>query len=617
MGTENADVKIRLVVDDAATKNAAEGVKEELKDVADHTKKAHDHQENLGKELLKAEIYTHLITEGAKLVAEGFHQAWEMGEKLADAAMEATDEMNQQTRAMSGLMSFMDGGAHSMQELRGYAQDVREELAQSGTQAGVSTSKMTEMYDAVIERGGRSTEEAKELVEQMDLVGKVVPRGMEGLAEGFNMMELGIVRARNPLVQLIASTHLLKGNAHDIARAMQHMTPAQQIELAQKAIAAQATMLKGGTGLGAPTLEELKASFGNIREGFLEAVGQPLLDRIVPNLSKLRDYLSSHSEEISKYGEEVGDRIGAVIERVEDLAAQVYSGAVRDWSLIKGEFDGIEEEWNNMWHLAVGDSATVSRDFKDAALTFAKAIHEAMKYVTATIETIQNLKDFFGADNAAEGAKHWGEGVARARTGAAAEEVQGQAATGTQEDFDKAIDKYVAWAKKAGASADDIDAYVEAQRAYHDAEARDLATFKDKVESSDVDGLASQIQKARDVQDDAWLGSALNYIGESDAMTKALMDGSIHVQGGFDTLKEIIERSAPELAERIKKMQREAFGPKGIAGHGPTMNFYGGVHIKQDFRDQDPDRIMTMFRADLARQAVNRRQARTGLFGGL
>jgi len=518
---------------------------------------------------------------------------------------------------MGGLMSFMDGGAHSMESLRGYARDVREELEKSGTASGVSTAKMVEMYDAVIERGGRSTEGAKELVEQMALVGKVVHRGMEGLAEGFNMMELGIVRARNPLVQLIASTHLLKGNAHDIAREMQRMTPDKQIELAQRAIAMQAASLKGGAGLGAPTLGELKSSFGNIREGFLEAVGQPLLDRVVPNLAKLRDYLSSHSEEIAQYGEMIGERVGAVVERVEDLIGEVYSGVVRDWSLIKEEFDGIEQEWRDMWRVALGDSGDIKVDFKNMGLELARAIHEAMKYVTATVETIRNVADFFSADNPIEGAQHWGEGVAKSRAGAADADMKDLSHVGGDKEFEASLDKYVAWAKQAGASANDIDAYVSAQRDYHDAEMRDLAQFKDRVESADVDGLASQIDKARDVQDDAWLGSALNYIGESDAMTKALMDGSIHVKGGFDALKDVIERSAPELAERIKKMQREAFGPKGIAGHGPTMNFYGGVHIKQDFRDQDPERIMTMFRSDLAQQAINRRQARTGLFGGL
>lgn len=641
--SENADVKIKLVVDDGETKSAAAGVKHDLQDVAEHADKAKQHGKGFSGELLKAELYTHLIVQGTGLVAEGLHQAFEVSEKLTDSAMETADEMNQQVRTMTGLMTFMDRGAHSMQDIRGYASGIREELAQAGTQAGVTTAKMAELYDTVIERGARSTEEAKELVSDMALVGKVVPRGMEGLAEGFNMMELGIVRARNPLVQLIASTGVLKGNAHDIAKAMQHMTPAHQIELAQKAISMQAASLRqgGAGGIGMPTLEELKASFGNIREGFLEAVGQPMLDRVVPPLTKLRDYLAEHSEEIAHYGEEVGQSLGDAVAKVEGMIGDVTKGAKRDWAVIAADFREAEQDWNDAWGVAVGSGHDIHKDLTDAAHTFADAIKDASKYLTATVETVRNMKDLFASWNPQngllDGLGKWGQGVARERAKMAADQLsesakakdvrlggpgeggkeQGSNLAAGQVEFEKSIAKYQGWAKEAGQSEADIDKFVQAQREYHDAELRDLQSFADKVESSNVDGIASQIQKARDVQDDAWLGSALNYIGESDSMTKALMDGSIHVQGGFDALKEVIARSAPELAERIKKMQKEAFGPKGIQGQGPQMNFYGGIHIKQDFRDQDPDRIVQVFRRDLVEQSVNRRQARTGMFAGL
>ena len=615
-GESDADVRIKLVTDDRAT-ISVEQLREALRGASEHVEHSGQETRHLGNELLRADLYARGIVEGAKLVGEGFHQAVEMAEHLADAAMEATDEMNQQTRSMAGLMGFMDKGEHSMGQIRDYAAGVREELAQAGTAAGVATSAMTEMYDRVIEHGGKSTEEAKDLVGQMAIVGKVVPHGMEGLAEGFNMMELGIVRARNPLVQLISATGVLKGNAHSVAAAMQHMTPARQMELAEKAISLQAASLKGAGGVGAPTLGELKASLGNIREGFLEAVGKPLLDHVIPPLTKLRDYLSSHAEEIASFGEAIGQRLGNVVQAATQLVGDVYKGVVRDWSLIQAQFRGIDEEWHTMWGMALGDSETIHKDFTDLGREFAEAIRKAMAYVTATVETVQNLRDFFNADDAKEGFEHWGEGTARKRTQLAQDDVMEKVHQTDGKEFDESIDKYVAWAHKMGQSDDDIEKFVTNQRENHEAEMRDLETFKAKVESSDVEGLAAQIQKARDVQDAAWLGSALNYIGESDAMTKALMDGSIRVQGGFDALKDVIDRSAPELAERIKKMQRDAFGAKGIEGHGPQMNFYGGIHIKQDFRDVDPDRVIQVFRRDLVEQATSRRQSRMAMFGGL
>jgi hypothetical protein len=621
-GDNEADVKVRLMVDEGATKSAAEGVRETLKETNEESEKLPRHGKEFGSELLKAELYTRLIFEGAKLVGEGFHQAFEFAEKMADSAMEAANESNVQVRASAGLMSMMDRGAHSMGEVREYAKGIREELAAAGTQAGVSTRAMQEMYDHVIERGGMSTEKAKELTEQMAMVGKVVPQGMEGLAQGFSMMELGIIRARNPLVQLIASTGVLKGNAHAVAAAMQKMTPENQIALAQKAISQQAASMKGGAGVGPATLEEMKASLGNIREGFLEAVGQPLLDRIVPSLSTLRDYLASHSEEIAKYGEEVGQALGNVVQKVEGLVGDVYRGGVRDWEEIKHELGAAEQNWKDTWDIVAGNSKDIHTQLADAAKEIAGAFATASRITEAMAETYRNIVSW--------GDDYFGQTTDRLKAASAGKEMEGKAGVGgSTADFEAVIDKFRAASMKeiegqhgksgAGhdAAVDLLDKQIEAQRSFREAELRDLDAFHAKVDSSNADAIASQIQKARDLHDDAFLGAALNVIGGSDAMTAALMHGGIKIQGGFDSLKEIIERNAPDLAERMRKIQKESFGDKGIEGHGPTMNFFGGVHIKQDFRDQDPDRIIAVFRRDLAQQAVSRRQARTGILGGL
>src|ERR1019366_8427432 len=337
MSGGGADVRIKLVVDDN-DQQTTEKLRRDLHDSNEELEKGKGEGKSLGSELLKVSLYTEAIKAGARLVAEGMHQAWEMADHFREASMEAADEMNQQVRASAGLMSLMDRGQHSLDTIRDYAKDVREELSDMGTAAGESTQSMQEMFDKVIERGSRSTEEAKELVNQMAIVGKVVPQGMEGLAQGFNMMELGIVRARNPLVQLIASTGVLKGNAHQVAEALKHMSPAEQIEKANDAIKRQADILQKSGDFLIPTLPELKASFGNLREGFLEAVGQPLLDHVIPPLSELRDYLLAHKEEIAEYGAEIGQEMGKVIDVVVESTEGIYKGILKNWHEISSEF---------------------------------------------------------------------------------------------------------------------------------------------------------------------------------------------------------------------------------------------------------------------------------------
>jgi hypothetical protein len=646
-GGGGAEVRIKLVADDAATETTNK-LKESLKGSSDELEKGHGHAENLGHELFKAELYVELFKKGAELVAEGIHQAWEMAEKLADASMEAADEANQQVRASSGLMMLMDRGAHSMGQIRDYAKDVREELEAAGTKAGVSTGQMEEMFDRVIERGGRSTKSAEELTEQMAMVGKVVPGGMGSLAEGFNMMELGVIRARNPLIQLISATGELHGNAKQVAQQMMKMTPTEQMEIATKAIEKQAELMKAGGAGGAatfvPTLPELKASFGNIREGFLEAVGQPMLDKIVPSLVSLRDYLMEHSEQIRAYGEEIGNAVGNVVSKVEGLLGEVYSGAVEDWDAIAANMSATGQTMLDTWSIVVGDGQSIHHSLKEAAKDVSEAFKTGAEYFKATVETFQDIGEQLSAIGAGiKGAGEWmlgdidqgvtdmkrlvetpwGGGTAKANAAVAQEGARTASmgvGTGADKTFEAALDKYRAWSAEAGVAASVTDDFTMKLREFHEAEQENAQRVKSEVESGDVTGIGSYINSAVANHNEASEKWVFNLIAHSDAMAKALLDGSIQVDGGFEALQAVIAEQSPELAKKLKEVGGAIDPTKGIAGqHGPTINFNGGqqFNIKQDFRDQDPDRVMEVFRRDLQRAATSRRGSRMGTAFGL
>jgi hypothetical protein len=614
-GDNEADVRVRLTVDDGATKAAATGLRETLKETNEESEKLPRHGKEFGSELLKAEIYTHLLFEGAKLVGESFHQAFEFVSKMGEASMEAADEANQQVRSAAGLISLMDRGAHSMGEIRGYARGIREELAAAGTQAGVSTKTMEGMFNSVIERGGMSTEKAKELTEQMATVGKIVPQGMEGLAQGFSMMELGIVRARNPIVQLIASTGVLRGNAHAVAAAMQKMTPEQQIENATEAIRRQhEIMAKGGTAaFGSPTLEESRASLGNIREGIEEAMGQAILDKLTPALGRLTSFLGAHSEQIASYAEEVGEKIGGVITSVEGAIGDVYAGAARDWPLIKREFAAIATDWKDAWSEAFGSSQNIHEEMKEAALDFAATLHVTMDALTGTFSFIHNVQmevaNFLNHGKFAE----WGAQGKAEKTTQAREALDHGLVSDTNAQHQDADEKYRETATAMGLSSEKIDEFIKVQDKLRDAYREDIHQVASTT--MDVQSIGSLIDRAQGSQNEAFLGAALEFVGNNELLTKALKDGQIPVKGGFEALANVIDEYAPSMKKMLEKLKGGDLAD--IKGQAPTMNFFGGVHIKQDFRDQDPDRIIAVFRRDLAQQAVSRRQARTGILGGL
>jgi len=626
-GGGEADVRIRLVVDDKAS-DAAGNLRNELKQAHEELHHGHDESKGMLGAMVQANVITGAISKGTELVAEGMHQAYEMAERFADAAAEVADETNQQVRQMSGLLMFMDQGQHSLEALRGYAQDTREELEKLGIQAGVATKTMVEMYDRTIERGNRSSNEAKELVEQMALVGKIVPQGMEGLAQGMSMFELGMIRARNPIVQLIAATHVLKGNAHDAAEQLQKMTPEKQMLLAEEAIKKQADLLKKSGGVGPMTLGEVKTGLANVREMFLDAVGQPLLDRLVPQLAALKSYLVAHTEAIVELGNEVGTALGKGVDVIAEAAEGIYHGVEKNWGELSHQFHELFGEWRDAWNEAMGTSQSIEQIFESITKNFVDGFATAARYAKAMAEVFMDVKDFFSGR----------------QVGSTQADVQKAAVTqradivgpGSTKELDDAIAKYTTLAKDAATSAiqnavdpeaaaaelqkteDAIAAFTQGLREHHEQAEREAEELREKVESQDTGYVGRYIDQAIAVHNDQAQKWAFSIIADSDSMTKALMSGAIQVEGGFEALKKVIDAESPELAKKIAEMVKKSTGVDNIRGHGPSVNFYGAnFHIQQNFRDQDPDRVMQVFRRDLQAAVVNRRQARNAVPFGL
>jgi hypothetical protein len=597
-----AEVKIRLVLDDSAA-STTHKMQESMGQVHSSTEKAKGEAEGLTAAVFKGNAYFAIAEKGAHLIAEGFEEAFEMATKFGEASLEAADEMNQQVRAMGGLMTLMDRGEHSMQQIGQYAGEMREDLEKVSIQAGMTMKDVTDMYESIIERGGVSTEKAFDFTEQMALVGKIIPGGARSIADGFSMMELGIVRARNPLVQLIAATGTLHGNAHAVAQQMMKMTPEKQIATAREAIEKQyEIMKKGGEGaMLTPTLGEVNKSLGTIRESFLEAVGQPMLDSLIPRLVKLRDFLSENMESIKAAGEKVGHELGRVIEAVDSAIEGIYAGVEHNWNQIDTAFHTITDAWKTAWTDAVGDTATIYDSFEKITASLIGAFTEVSKIIKATVEVAEDASDLVA-----------GRAVGTTQAYNQGNKVLGasdQIGAGSEEKLGQEIAKYRQLAQEAGIDQKAIDAWTSSILDHHNAVEVEADKLKMKVESQDTDYISRYINQAIAVGNDEAEVWALHVLAQSDGMATALKSGAIHIDGGFESLTKVIEERVPELAEKLKQLSKG--GVTDIKGHGPSMNMYGGqtFNIKQDFRDADPDRVIVQFRRDIVSQVVNRRQS--------
>jgi hypothetical protein len=616
MGEPTAEVRVRLVVDDQSegtlervkeglheaggearvTNDLLRGISLNLEHIAHAQAEASRGGGDIAGEVAKGNVEFALMKAGAELVAEGVKQAWEFTEKLTDASLEAAEAAEAQEKHMAGFLFLMDGGKHSMQELREYTADQREEFAKFGIEAGVSTKSLVDSYDKLIEKGTMSSEKAKDLAEQMAIVGRVVPGGAEALAQGMSGVEMGMVRARNPIVQLIAATHMLQGNAKSVAQQMQHMAPTKQMELAEQAIARQAESLKK-MGAQVPDMKQLRASFGDVKEGFLESMGNPMMEALVPQLVKLRDFLAQHMEQIKAFGERVGVAAGEAIEYVSNVLQGIYEGLRFSWDDFKTTFHQIFGDWEAAWAETRTDSAHIKSEFADVGIALTGVFKVIAGIIHEAVDAARSIADVLHLH---------APGTSVAGDKQALLERTAKNPLSDDKTFEKNMDAYAKAAMHAGMS------FAEAQRVMDQAR-------EERQQIRDVGGAEKQ-----DVLNDDWakVNEALQYnisnhreglaeyqvemiAGSKDAQ-QALLDGKIKIHEGMDEFIRMLNEKAPELAAKLHDASSTIAKGGGIKPQGGNINFVNShFHIKQDFQDQDPDRVATVFRKELSRSAMS------------
>lgn len=115
--------------------------------------------------------------------------------------------------------------------------------------------------------------------------------------------------------------------------------------------------------------------------------------------------------------------------------------------------------------------------------------------------------------------------------------------------------------------------------------------------------------------------AAANYAQNSVAVQEALLQSGLVINGGLDQFAAMITDKAGVLAVGLMNFAGGSqFGGKTgkniIVGAGGTGSGNVTMNIKQDFRNQDPDRIAVVFRRDIQKQAEQKYQSSsTSLFG--
>lgn len=585
----NEEIEAKLVLNDEASASIQRVAEVMLKAAAaakhmqHETSKMGERGKAEGKELgvgLKEGVFMGIGEKIFEKLEAGFEKLKETAKEVWEAGV--GEEAGR--RQLAGVLAMTSRSGSSFESLMFKAEGFKDQLEEIGIEAGVAESQLTDMFGEIAARSNKSSAQVAELTKKMAYAGRAVPGGTSALASGFQMMELGMIRARNPIVQLISSTGMLAGNAKSVAAQLQKMTPEAQMEMATAAVEKMSDQMKKAP----PTWEQVMTSMRGMHEKLTEEVGHPLVMTVVPALDEIRQSMMDHMPELQ-------DAFGAAGMALADEVHKILPDGVTLVDYLKTAAGLIKE----------------SVEFFDFYLN---AWNNTIAFLAEQVAEMDNFMDVGGATG---GHKRYAGFMAEKTIAGAEKDLAAHPRDADTKKLDKDEQQFYAYAKEAGIGIE------KAERMWRDALADHNHMFNvtedamREVVQTNARDFAHTFEEARKAHNEATEKYVAQAIIGSEAMKHALMDAGpdIFGQGVNDFLK-YLKMQGPE-GKAIEEELRKSYAAKEDK-KPPNFNFHGGIHIVQNFRDQDPDRVAFILQRDLTKAAINRVQSQMApaLVGG-
>jgi hypothetical protein len=531
---------------------------------------------------------------------------------LGHKSVEAFTEADQAIRGIAGTLMTIDQNANSFEKLYELGDDVKGSMEQIGIEAGVSADKTVSAFNNIIEHGGKTREETEELVREMALAGKVIPGGLDSIAMGYEQIQMGMVRAKNPLVQLISATGTLKGNAKDVAKQMQKMAPEEQMKLAEKAVAKFSGKMKE-----VPlTLQQMKTGVFDIVGGnIFENAGKPILDAMTKAFGPVHKWVSDNQDELYELGARFGEGLGKAVEVGALFAKEAWAVANSLWDEAQKTFDAMFGPGMDLFSYIYENKDAWAKTFGDVL----KLVLQTGMFLVRTFASIRNsigsmLKaigksGIFGED----AAKFIGQEEQKGQSQDLRKSIMAKGGM-SNDEFDKRRAAYLESAKSSGMNVSDAASDFDKQ--YRNAMDTHIAVMKEVEGARDavLTDNAKQFAQAFDVAAKQGDVAAMQYVAK-------FLEGNVSMQNAIakegpaifadgvgklmDTLKQMGDK---DIASYLKDKMKPSLGKPSKTSI--TQNFNGAITVKQDFRDQDPDRVAIVFKKELGKMGSSRLQSR-------
>lgn len=649
------------------------------------------------------EVASHMADIGKQFVGSmlgaDFSSATSAVQTFGQKAIESALIMETNSKNAVAMAASVAKIGSSYEQIEAHSKQLNTELSNLSVSAGISTSAISDAFASVadkmnpvraaitstgqsilypmtiVEKGlQRSDAQITALLKDIGNAGKLVAGGPEALARSFAGFSATGAKASDPIVQMIAATGVLKGNAAQVAQQLHMLTDGSAMSFAQAAIE---KMARKGRDM-APDFQTTVSQLASLRDQFVSQFGAPILKTVVPVIDKFRNTLNQNKAKIEEFAKTMGDKVGKwvttagakmhdgfkyIIDHQKQIGEAIEKGALVAERVFKFIFDNKEtiaavygaravapavgsvmSAARGGYGLAfgagganlaglgasaasIGQSLAVLGAFAAAIGGLALAVNQATKLFNEMGGSISGLKPLFGMtdDNADQAARK--------------EALAGISKSIGEQNMDQVFALRTRYALEAGKQGKDVAEASKYADAQIDAYLRFQSLIKeaDKVKASlDASPIAlrkgdeagpaspqeSNISKVAELYNAAMKSNnmaaaqyAANIIAGSSSVQNALVNSKTILEGGFDGLAGVLGDKGIDLAKKLKDLSEDAAGKTPTK---PVVQFNNNTfNLKQDFRDQDPDKVALVFRRDIMREAEARRQSRTGGAFGL
>ena len=648
------EIRTKLVLDDAASatlKNVKAGF-DETHVAAQHAQESAHH------------LASFLTTFTAMNIGPAIHSVYEFGKSFVEAASAASTA----DRAVAGM--FMSATGAKWNEAKEAATGVREELDRIGISSGISLGEVKEGFKSILLISGATKEgivSARNQIEKMAQVSAVTGISTSEIARWWSIMGTGMLpHATNEIGQLLKSTGAFGDMSEAAGESWRKLTSEERAKVLSGAL----DHLYGTMKDVQPGFHQMLTSLENVMEVTKEKIGTPILQAIVPELKhvtseilgargSVEEFAKGMAVDVGKYVHEASTAMLEGFTWVKTHHEEIKNALVEGWSYAKSVVEfivahkeaiaiaygvktaapllgaGAEVAKSVAGAGAVGipslglagaaGSAVALGAFAAAILGVGAAAWQAKKLLDETgggksdaQQDIAAIQKAF-ADMAGNGetmAKQWSKAEVDWFNDRRARLLElGKAEGMNTRQMGEQVD--AVWNMHRAARAQ-VDMYQQLADSFNDVNS--AGQLPDMVES--VDKFSAGLTQAVQSGNQGMAIQIATVLAKHTDLAAAFISGSEMTGAAMDALANMIKGKSTELDELGKQLDAKA-KEKGVAaaaaGAAKTRPLTSGnitVHIQQDFRDQDPDRIAVVFERELVRAVENRLGASTaGPFG--